>query len=304
MGQSLLLAGLLGVLAAGAPGQEPSPSPSPSPVETASEVLRCDGDLLDCWLEAEAGATVSVVISEPLGAAPQDLTERLEGAAGGEERARLVVTVTSEEGTGSLGAVLFALAGEGDRFVDPGALIDPLGEQDRAALDDADDGVCGAECRDAAERLDGGEPLLAEELIAAGLAQEAAGGLVALPDEGDGGGTSPLVVALAAVLGALLAALVAFLLVAVRRTSPAAAPAAAAAAPTPVPRPRGREATVRTVLHPQGYVEIDGSLYRAEWAEPHGSPPAPGERVEVVEGDAGVLLAYAPERASRRGGAI
>jgi hypothetical protein len=290
MGQSLLLAGLLGVLAAGAPGQDASPSPTP--VETASEVRRCDSDLLDCWLGAETGATVSVVISESLGEAPADLAERL-AATGGEERARLVVSVTSEEGTGALGTVLLALAAEGDRFADPGALIDPMGEQEREAL--AGVGVCGAECQDAAALLEVNDPLPGEELISAGLAEEAASGLLVPPEdnegEGGGDGASPLVVALAAGLGALFAALVAFLVVAARRTS------------SPPPR-RGREATVRTVLHPQGYVEIDGSLYRAEWAGPHGSPPpVPGEPVEVVESDAGVLLAYAPERAaSHRGG--
>jgi hypothetical protein len=278
MGQVLLLAGLLGVvgvLPGGAPGQEPTPSPSP--VETASEVRVCAGDLVDCWLEAERGTTVSVLISEPLGEVPADLAVRL-AATGEEERARLVVSVVSESGTGGLGTVLFALAGEGGRYADPEALIDPIGEQER--------GACGGECREAAARLGGEEPLVGEELIAAGVAREAASGLVVPPGEGEdddgGGGTSPLVVSLAAVLGALFAALLALLVAAVRRTS----------SPGPAPRRRGREAMVRTVLHPQGYVEIDGILHRAEWAEPHGSTPVPGERVDVVEQDGGVLLAY------------
>src|SRR5690606_4496815 len=55
-----------------------------------------------------------------------------------------------------------------------------------------------------------------------------------------------------------------------------------------------RTATVRTALHPQGYVEMDRCLYRAEWSEPDVPPPAPGAPVAIVEG-AGqprVLLAF------------
>ncbi|MEV6397173.1 hypothetical protein AB0M39_20755 [Streptomyces sp. NPDC051907] len=64
----------------------------------------------------------------------------------------------------------------------------------------------------------------------------------------------------------------------------------------PRTRPSGpvRPATVCTRLHPQGYVELDGWLYRASWAEPHLEPPGPGERVDVAGRPAHDLLAYAP----------
>ncbi|MBL1106627.1 hypothetical protein JK361_18815 [Streptomyces sp. 5-8] len=61
-----------------------------------------------------------------------------------------------------------------------------------------------------------------------------------------------------------------------------------------VPAGPVRPATVRTGLHPQGYVELDGWLYRASWAEPYLAPPAPGETVDVTDCRAGALLAYAP----------
>lgn len=70
------------------------------------------------------------------------------------------------------------------------------------------------------------------------------------------------------------------------RSHPAAAPAG----------PR-RTATLRTDLHPQGYVELDRCLLRAAWADPKVPPPAPGEPVDVVKGtgrDADILLAYPP----------
>ncbi|MGQ4384302.1 hypothetical protein [Streptomyces sp. SAS_270] len=56
-------------------------------------------------------------------------------------------------------------------------------------------------------------------------------------------------------------------------------------------------ATVRTALHPQGYVELDRILYRAVWAEPGRPPPAPGGLVDVTdarERDSDVLYAFPP----------
>ncbi|MFF4233439.1 hypothetical protein [Streptomyces sp. NPDC001820] len=55
-----------------------------------------------------------------------------------------------------------------------------------------------------------------------------------------------------------------------------------------------RPATVRTRLHPQGYVELDGWLYRASWAEPYLDPPAPDATVDVSDRRPGLLLAYSP----------
>ncbi|MGW0582424.1 hypothetical protein ACWD25_42340 [Streptomyces sp. NPDC002920] len=47
-------------------------------------------------------------------------------------------------------------------------------------------------------------------------------------------------------------------------------------------------ATVRTALRPQGYVAINGLLYRASWVG-HGEPPAPGQQVDVGRGSTGEL---------------
>lgn len=76
-------------------------------------------------------------------------------------------------------------------------------------------------------------------------------------------------------------------------------------APTPAGRPRlavvrrpsdgpVRPAVVRTCLRPQGYVEFDGWLHRATWAEPSLTPPGPGARVDVVGPESGRLEAFMP----------
>ncbi|WP_460370161.1 hypothetical protein, partial [Actinocorallia lasiicapitis] len=65
----------------------------------------------------------------------------------------------------------------------------------------------------------------------------------------------------------------------------------------PAVQPEGdrRRATVRTNLHPQGYVELDADLYRAAWADPDTPPPGEGRPVDVVQDPgADVLLAYPP----------
>jgi len=57
-------------------------------------------------------------------------------------------------------------------------------------------------------------------------------------------------------------------------------------------------AVVRTELHPQGYIEIDGVLHRAVWAEPDRPPPAPGAQVDFTrphEADSDVLYAFSCE---------
>jgi hypothetical protein len=67
---------------------------------------------------------------------------------------------------------------------------------------------------------------------------------------------------------------------------------------TAIPSGPRRTATVRTELHPQGYVEIGGCLHRAVWADPDRPPPAPGGLTDVVKGtgrNAGILLAVPPQ---------
>lgn len=78
------------------------------------------------------------------------------------------------------------------------------------------------------------------------------------------------------------------------RTWPDDHPQAPTAGPRAVPDGPVRPATVRTSLHPQGYVELDGWLYRASWAEPHLDAPDPDATVDVTDHRPGPLLAYAP----------
>lgn len=118
-------------------------------------------------------------------------------------------------------------------------------------------------------------------------------------------------------VGAALVALLAGLLVLLRPGRPAAAPAGVrdqdaprpdtaadqdigrAVTPFPyrqtvIPEGLRHTATVRSELHPQGYVEIDGCLRRAVWTDPAVPPPAPGGVADVIEGtgrDAGIWLA-------------
>ncbi|MER5465444.1 hypothetical protein ABT010_33095 [Streptomyces sp. NPDC002668] len=80
---------------------------------------------------------------------------------------------------------------------------------------------------------------------------------------------------------------------------PAEPPAAARLVPEGPVRP----ATVCTRLHPQGYVELDGWLYRASWADPHLAPPDPGEVVDIAGQRPGDLLAFAPRSLDGAGGA-
>jgi hypothetical protein len=61
---------------------------------------------------------------------------------------------------------------------------------------------------------------------------------------------------------------------------------------TPVPRQlSSHEGRVRTELHPQGYVELDGCLYRATWTGSDQRRPGPGDRVQVTADRAGGLVA-------------
>ncbi|MEU3462784.1 hypothetical protein ABZ721_22920 [Streptomyces sp. NPDC006733] len=107
-------------------------------------------------------------------------------------------------------------------------------------------------------------------------------------------------------IAALLLLLLVLLALAVRRSGPGrhtahvrphrhdAEPAAARTPTVPAhlpgarraPRPeRLRPATVATDLHPQGYVEVDGGLFRAVWSEPSQPPPGAGDPVDVGRPD-------------------
>ncbi|MCF2532639.1 hypothetical protein [Yinghuangia soli] len=60
-----------------------------------------------------------------------------------------------------------------------------------------------------------------------------------------------------------------------------------------VPGGTRRTATIRTRLHPQGYVELDHCLVRATWAEAE-EPPGVGESVDTVTDDRGAVWAVRP----------
>ncbi|MGX1885738.1 hypothetical protein [Streptomyces sp. NPDC055287] len=79
-----------------------------------------------------------------------------------------------------------------------------------------------------------------------------------------------------------------------RQSWPTGSAQPGAAGPRAEPDGPVRPATVRTRLHPQGYVELDGWLYRASWAEPYLDPPDPEATVDVTDRRPGILLAYAP----------
>ncbi|MFJ1735292.1 hypothetical protein [Streptomyces sp. NPDC088254] len=77
-----------------------------------------------------------------------------------------------------------------------------------------------------------------------------------------------------------------------RAMTPQAVTPRSAELPTmPGPTAAYRSGVVRTVLRPQGYVDVDGLLYRAGWGGP-GEPPPPGRPVRVVRDGADGLTAH------------
>ncbi|MFG2000963.1 hypothetical protein ACGFNU_17630 [Spirillospora sp. NPDC048911] len=235
--------------------------------------------------------------------------------------------------TGAGGTVLLVLARKENRLVSPDITVSALPPDAMKALQDAKlcDRICDAIGKN--PRQSG------QNLIEAGLATNI---LDKGPSESqgreDGGGHSTFwfLVAFGVVL-----ALLGWLLLMVRRNSGSArrpayatgtettthqgrlppampmnpashlGPAPAPAVPAQwesrrIAMPPGpkRTATVRTALHPQGYVELDQCLYRAVWADRVAPPPALGDNVDVVEGtgqDAEILFAFARPARTRSG---
>ncbi|WP_369376753.1 hypothetical protein [Streptomyces sp. cg36] len=285
----------------------------------------CAGNLtarLDCWAGRVGvhDASVVVTLREPLKLDGNAASWKLSQRRAAFERGPLVVMVPSGHATGAGGTLLLALAG--DRLVDPDAEITRLDAAtvDRLREAGACDGtlcdlVRASDAKGDGKKDDGkkgasqGATVSGKQLVDAGLAAEL--GRNADTVGGSGGRSlSPLLLGTAALLLLLLAALV----LAVRRSRGPrpvyAVPAARAAAPAAVrtgragrtgsgthrapdraAREGARTAVVRTVLHPQGYVELDQCLRRAVWAESGTAPPAPGAPVEVTDGGAGMLHA-------------
>ncbi|MER5884510.1 hypothetical protein ABT160_11835 [Streptomyces sp. NPDC001941] len=286
---------------------------------TAAHGADCSGDFaarLSCWGDRTGdGAPLVVTLRDPLatGGKPSDwqLAERKAAFA----RGPLVVLAPGRGPTGEGGTLLLALAGE--RLVDPGAEVTRLRPDALAALRAAG-GCSAALCTLLAAPQQGAaarKPLRGSDMIAAKAADDIGPGTDAF-----GTDEQPFPWATALLVAVLLVLLV--LLFAVVRRSRAPRPALAAAAhpggpvpaarraPAPAPpaarppsgaAPRGptRTAVVRTALRPQGYVELDHSLYRAVWTAPGAPPPDPGEPVEVSgthDRDPAVLQAHPQTR--------
>ena len=154
------------------------------------------------------------------------------------------------------------------------------------------------------------------------LSGRSLGGILARPEEGNGGlkreegsgGLDPLILVVAALcLGALALA------GRRRRRTPARERqqyAAGEPAPSPPAEPRRRprrrsrtpddarlptsgRARVRSELYPEGYVELEGCLRRARWAQEDVEAPATGDWVRVVR-EHGRLMAFPSGRTGRR----
>ncbi|MFI7402922.1 hypothetical protein ACIBW9_21040 [Streptomyces sp. NPDC049541] len=278
----------------------------------ASAGDKCGGDFparLRCWADRlEKGEDLKVVLDHEL-KADGSQKERDEAIGLAEKHAeRLEVQVPAGVTTGEGGTVLLMLAAQNHRLVDPEAVITPLSPSTRAELKN----VC-KERQSFCRAVDGKSTLTGGDLIGSGMATSQHESAVGSRED-NGNGDKWLLFATATALILLLAAFV----LAVRRTRTApAAPAVPAArtadeptralranpAPSRARRPPTARvgpthpATLRTPLHPQGYVELDRVLYRAVWAEPAEPPPAPGSRVDVADPpDPGsdVLYAYPP----------
>lgn len=279
---------------------------SAAPADDCSALKRLDANALKC-LKGQAGATVTL-------SGPIDLAElppkpgELKNATGG-----WTVVVPDGTTTGSGGTVLLILAAK--RSVGANARITKLSGETVTRL--RDDGVCESTLCD----LVANQQVSGRDLQSRNLAQN----LIILPSPPDGSGTGWADLKWAAEVGFVIVML-GVLGVAYRRrsrlqlavpspSSPTTTPAIARSSAATVsagssaagrkvvvpPGPR-RTATVRTQLHPQGYVELDRGLVRAIWAEPAEPPPDIGEAVEVVRGtgrDADLLIALPLENVTK-----
>ncbi|KAB2339758.1 hypothetical protein [Actinomadura rudentiformis] len=242
-----------------------------------------------------------------------------QGRGQGEGRGRGQPQVSEETGPG--GTVLLILARKENRRISPDITVSALRPETLRPLMEAglcDDGLCDAVSKNTSPS--------ARDLIKNDLAT----------DIEDSGGGGPRILWFLVAFGVGLA-LLGWLLLMVRRGSGRARRPAFATEPSErlqprpmyhgvhpepaghagpagpaqwesrrIPMPRGpkRTATVRTALHPQGYVELDRCLYRAVWADLVAPPPTLGDDVDVVEGtgkDADILFAFARPSRTRPG---
>ncbi|MEV0225817.1 hypothetical protein [Streptomyces sp. NPDC050704] len=262
----------------------------------------CPDNEVLCWAQSEPGKPLPLTIDKrlPLGKEGEDALRQAD------RHARLTVSVADSVTTGIGGTVLFVLADK--RKVGQDSEVSGLSpETGRILLASP---ACSKPCEDAVKRLTDGSAR-GRDLIRGEFAGP-------LDDDSKGSG---LLTWLTAGAAAALLLLVALLALAVRRTRVSPAPAVAGQGPAAGPRHRAsprpsqparpgepgtprRTAAVRTPLRPQGYVELDHCLYRAEWSDADAQPPDPGALVDVADpagtpGDPDVLIAL-PRRPHRR----
>ncbi|MEU8131877.1 hypothetical protein [Streptodolium elevatio] len=310
--------------AAGAPGiLLPDGCSAGAPAQLDKPALRC---LAETARSSRSGAVV-VTLTRPLGLVGVDAGDVRDAREAFAEGRFAVVLPSGDSGVG--GSLLFTLAADpAGRVVARDSAVARLDPGTVALLKSA--GGCEAVC-ELLEKAPA-EGVSGERLVAERLAQEN-GGLLMLPTRGTDGGDEG-VPSWTLALPVLVLAVVLALAVPFRRRlaaqrayggevnaypGGAATVTATATAPPPPrtsapPRPaaaatggrrpsrggaRGvgptRAATVRTSLHPQGYVELDRCLVRATWADA-GEPPAVGESVDTVAAESGALLAVRPTR--------
>ncbi|MCI3272744.1 hypothetical protein [Streptomyces cylindrosporus] len=273
-------------------------------VAAPASAKECGGDFparLQCWKAGLNDGVVGVTLRSELrlDGTKTDRAAMIKGVLG--QSGNLEVQVPAGATTGEGGTVLLMLATQGHRLVDRKAVITPLSSDTRNELDE----LC-SQRESFCSAVDDKKALTGDDLIRKGLAtshQEYEVGSLG----NDDGLEKWLLLGTATALAVLL---IAFVFV-VRRTraAPAATPTPRTAdEPTRALRTTTRAApsrrvgpthpaTVRTPLHPQGYVELGRVLYRAVWAEPAEPPSAPGSRVDVADPpDPGsdVLYAYPP----------
>ncbi|MEU6145909.1 hypothetical protein ABZ848_36905 [Streptomyces sp. NPDC047081] len=276
-------------------------------VTPASADEKCGGDFrarLACWKSGLSDGLVGVTLRRelPLDGSKAGRATIIDGVL--KQSENLEVQVPAGVTTGEGGTVLLMLVAQNHRLVDPKAVITPLSPGTRTELDN----VC-KQRQSFCDAVDGKGTLTGEDLVGKGVATRHHA--YAVGSTGDDNGRDQWL--LFGTATALILLLAAFVLVVRRtRTAPAApaAPAVPAARTADEPtralrtsRAPSRRvgpthpATLRTPLHPQGYVELDRVLYRAVWAESAEAPPPPGSRVDVADPpDPGsdVLYAYPP----------
>ncbi|MFD7233977.1 hypothetical protein ACFWAT_01540 [Streptomyces syringium] len=276
----------------------------------------------------KSGGTLLVKVRERLDFSGGDIQPGVRKVLKARKGRTLIVDLTGSSRSGDAGALLLLLAKT--RVIPDGSVVESL-HKSREALESQKEELCRGDnaevCKLLWQKVQPNQQEIRHHLRstkALVLQNQQPDAELTLPeksprsadDSARPDATDMLLIALTALLG--LVALAVF-----KTRRPVAAPATTgrplppgfllSGAPTPADRPspaltgrprlavvRGpsdgpvRTAVVRTCLRPQGYVEFDGWLHRATWAEASLTPPGPGARVDVVGPESGRLEAFAP----------